>query len=413
MHDVRRRPRVPFKKPIIGRFLCLILSCAPAPALAQTGLTEDEAVSKALERADFDRMMDAQREVGEGASVEASYWDNPTLSYQREQLSGAPADLDAVMLSQRFDLSGRRSLRRDAALARIEGQLRSIEWARRTVEAQVREQFHAVLRLQARIEALDAWLGHLEGARDIIKDRAEAGDVPALSLQRIESALALARVRRASEVEDRDRTWAALEALAGDLDDGDWPRANGALMPPEASEGGSGMRADLVALEREIEALELEAQAAGRGWMPELEVGLGYLRQTGGGEEADGFTIAVGLSLPVFSRGQGAQRLALGQSRLLAVQRQVYTAQAERHLEAARESWTQRRALAASFEVEVERAESMAALARDAYEGDALVLGELLNIYEHLSDIHQEAIELRWRARQAQLEARRLQGGQP
>src|SRR5262245_58770320 len=79
-------------------------------------LTETEAVTRGVSRLAVQDVVDGTTDLARADEVEAGLWPNPSISYSREQTygSGGTAE-DYAWLSQAFDLSGRRGLRRGAA----------------------------------------------------------------------------------------------------------------------------------------------------------------------------------------------------------------------------------------------------------------------------------------------------------
>ena len=420
MHNVDASAPTPRKKPIGARFIVtcgVFVGMAPAPALGQDGpWTINALIERGLEHANFEAVRDGEAMAGEGDARRAGRWSNPQLSYQREQLAGSAADLDTLMVTQRIDVSGRRGLRAEAATLRTEGRLKRLEWERALYVIQVRERFYALLYLQTRAERMESWHQNLKQVHDVIEARVAAGDASELERRRIGSALSLVESRRDALAIEREQAWAQLDALVGGLSAGPWPRVQGELVPEPSPRPPSPDRPDLQALELELRSLALESDAASRGWVPGLQLGLGYLRQTGGvdgSDDADGFTLTLNLSLPLFSNGQAEAQSARGEAQALSARRARAARELERRAGSVEDTLSRHLELARAFRQTLERADETAQLAREAYEGDALPLGELLNVYEHQHDVQEQATALAWQARRAYLDALRLHGDRP
>lgn len=392
--------------------LCFALLWA-APAWGQAApLGEQEVISQGLAWVDFETQQRSWESVYQGEAAQATAWDNPSLGYQREQLGGGNPDLDTWLLTQPVDLSGRRGLRQQAGQLRIQAQEQRLSWARTRYTLQLKEAFYQVLYQQSRAEQVQTWALALQNAHDTIEARVQGGESSLLELKRIQNAQHLvASLQQELELE-REQAWSRLSALAGGLEAGAWPRVQGELQPQLSDREGPPPqeRADLKALELEGRSLQREADAAARGWVPGLQLGLGYLRQTGNGQDGDGFTVVLGLELPLFSRGQGARQAAQGRADLLESQRRRELSQAQVLHSGASEAALRRTEVARRFRDGLAQAKETAQLAQAAYEGGELPLGELLQVYEQLHDMQERSMALDWEARRAQIALRRLQG---
>ena len=103
-------------------FLLLTLPLAAwAQSTPQTILSESEAVRLGLARNDLAELEQGAVKAAEADVLAAGQLPNPILSYNRDRLGGVSDTTEqSWMLSQTFDLSGKRKLLREAAGRRVE-----------------------------------------------------------------------------------------------------------------------------------------------------------------------------------------------------------------------------------------------------------------------------------------------------
>jgi autotransporter translocation and assembly factor TamB len=93
--------------------MALTLGLGAGSVVAGAGLNEAEALRLGLSRPEFSDLLQARVGEAEADAVAAGIWANPTLELSRDK-TGATRET-SWQLMQPFDLSGRRSLREDAA----------------------------------------------------------------------------------------------------------------------------------------------------------------------------------------------------------------------------------------------------------------------------------------------------------
>lgn len=267
-------------------------------------LARSQAPTLAVARA---RVVEAEREVDA-----AGVWRfNPQIQASAGPRFGADGtQVDAsVQATQWLEAGGQRGRRVDAARARLDaGEARS-EDAERLLLRDVSLAFVAALYWQRRVEIAQEKLELAAATEAVARRRHELGDVGGL----VESSASLAVAHAWLEVEHAQ---AAVEQAEGQL---------AALLGVEAHTTvdvvgdlrelalvGEAVEIDLDA-RPDLRALEADARAAramralGRASRaPNLAVGLGYDH-----EESDHIVLGiVGISLPVFDRGQGTAAIA-------------------------------------------------------------------------------------------------------
>lgn len=408
--------------PTVTRFLLAAALAFTSPAAAADDpppLDEDEAVRRALARPALEDELRARVDLARADEIAARRWPNPVASWSHEQLraSAATERQDIAVLSQRFDLSGRRGLRGDAAGRRVEAAGAGAELLRLDVEAEARRAFTDALAQERRVAVLRGAVDRLEGVAAAVARRAASGDVAGYDRRRVErervtvlgrldveeGALARARARLAAVTGARDPS--APLALRGDL-----TAAAPPPLPTLAERLSS--RPDLRALELEARSGDLEARAAGRWFVPDVELGGGLKTVDSGSRRDSGFAAALTIPIPLFARERderlrGDARARAARGRLSLALDAARGGLAGLHAEATRLA-----AAAARYrESGVADAAMLLRIAEAAYRGGEVGVLELIDAYRAALDAEISLVELEWAARRARIDLDRTSGG--
>ena len=371
----------------------------------------------ALERPAVRALTEARVARARSEVTSAGRWPNPEVEYSREELDRPPGDSteEALWLSQRFELSGARALRRGAAERRVQAATLGTAAERVEIAADARARFHRVLHQQERVDAIEAWTRRLAATEAVIRKREAAGEVSGydtlrLSTEQLSAEASLTRERAAYR-----RRWAELAALLGGSVD-TYRGVVGRLLPEpppalaslvDAAAG----RPDIARLAREAEASDLERRAGERGWIPDLTLGVG--RKTVDDELGtdSGPMIAAGITVPLFDRGQAEEQRAAADAAIARGEHRLAVAAAAGEI---RGLWHEVTALTGAAWERRQRAREQAgrlvALAEIAYRGGEIGILELLDAYRGAHDAELEALETAATARQARIELDRLTG---
>ncbi len=195
--------------------LCILLAL-PLAAWAQTPLIEAEAVRLGLARSDLSDLDQAEVRVAQADVLAAGQLPNPTLSYSRDRVGGSPATVEqSWMLSQAFDLSGKRKLHREAAERRVEVVGAGNAVRRNEFAAAIRRAFHEVLLRQESIRASEAWVQRFTKVEGLVGKHARAGEASGYDQRRLARERQSALARLAAERAELGRAQANLVALIG------------------------------------------------------------------------------------------------------------------------------------------------------------------------------------------------------
>jgi cobalt-zinc-cadmium efflux system outer membrane protein len=423
----RRAPEVTrlSEKPTVTRLLllaaaiaCVRPTLAADPPPLHEGLDEGEAVRRALSRPAVADELRARVDLARADEIEARRWPNPEASWSHEQVraGGVTEREDVASVAQRFDPSGRRGLRGDAAARRVEAAGASGAAFRVDVEAEARTAFADLLAAERRVRILRDAAARLESVAAAVTRRASSGDVAGYDRMRVERERLGVLGRLDLEEGALARTRARLGALIGQPS-GAALEVRGELLtepPPPLAELAERLatRPDLRSLELEARAGDLEARAAGRWFLPEVELGGGLKRIDGATGRDAGFAAVLAVPLPLFSREQderlrGEARARSARARFTLALDAARAEVVGLHAEAARLS-----AAAARYR-ETTAADPGALLgtAEAAYRGGEAGVLELIDAYRAALDADLSLVELEWAARRARIDLDRTSGG--
>jgi outer membrane protein, heavy metal efflux system len=283
---------------------------------AQSVLTPDDAVRRALASPVMIAALDADMVEAEAGLIEAGRWSNPMLTLDRE--AGEPVlgepDETSITLSQTFSLGSRRSLERQAVRRGIDAAHAAIAVRRAELRAEVLRDYFAALVASRRLAALTTSVAAVERIDRIATMRRDAGDLSGFEQRRI--AQHVERVRLQHDAAEADSALARAE-LAGrigiDALTLHLPADLEIVPPSPGARAGDSAALDMLAARRAQAEAEL---AAARGWQVPLTLGVGHKRFDGAAGRDDALLLELAVALPLFDRNQAArQRAAAGWQR--------------------------------------------------------------------------------------------------
>lgn len=256
---------------------------------------------------------------------------NPTLSYGREQTSGADQAnaQDIASLDQPIDL-GLRSLRRDAARARREAAEARLALAQAEVDHDVTVAYARAVAADQRARIAEQAAGAFTRAVRVSEQRLAAGDVAGYAHRRLRLEAARTATARAEAALAALSARVALKSLiAGpelSISASGLVLSDSPTPPAEAPAADSSValaarfRAELHAVARDAEAAAADARLVARERIPVPVVSAGLkserVEQPGAGAQSlGGFIVGVSLPLPLFDRRGGATQAAEAEAR--------------------------------------------------------------------------------------------------
>lgn len=394
--------------------LSVFLLALPLAAWAQAPLTEDEAVRLGLARTELADLERGALQAAEADVIAAGQLPNPVLSYSRDSLNGSPDTTEHTwMLSQTFDISGRRSLHREAADRRVAAVSAGNAARRLELTADIRRSFHNALFRQETVRATEIWVARFARVEGLVAKLTRAGEASGYDLRRLERERRTAEARLAVERAEQGRVLARLAALTGMSAEA---VLKGELLPPPLPPLDTGLaridqRPDLQVLARRAEAADLEGRAAQRGAIPELTLGIGPKRVDGGLGSESGMALSLAVPLPVFDRQQAGQQRAAAEAQQARAEYRLAKSRTEGELRGLYRQAEGLRATAADYRsLTLNSAPALLRVAETAYQGGESSLLELLDAYRGALEAETTTLELEQRAREARIEYDLLNG---
>jgi outer membrane protein, heavy metal efflux system len=423
--------RPPLLPAVVGRAprsalalaLCLVLV---APALAGEG--PHRSLSSAQYLAEVARshpslpLLEAAVEAAGADRRAAGLWQNPVLSYEREEIfTGGEGQPETFLrLELPLELSGRRGLRMEGAELGHEAARASFARARSDLLNDALGVYWSARAAGQVREAMEAERAALAAVLGAARARSSAGDISGYDLDRLELEVEALEDLLADAGLELDGWQRRMGLLLGE------PRApvaaGDALELPGAPAGMDELvaralaaRPDHQAARLRVTRAERELAAARRGWVPELVLTGGAKSAAVGGEDtAWGYIAGVALGLPLFDRGQGEAARALAHLRQAQAEQRLLEAQVASEVLTAHGALTRSLAQAARFEQhQLPRLGRLVRRAEVSYtEGERPVF-ELLDAYRTARGIRLRQVELSLTARLGALELARAVGDAP
>lgn len=387
------------------------------PLTETLALTESAAVAGALSRPAWMEGEAGRISLAEGVVTETGLMPNPVFAFSRDRLGMAGGDITerSVQVSQTFDLSGRRSLRIDAANQRLNAEKLDGRIRRLNTIAEARRIFAETLhRIQIQT-ALGLWLTRIENASNITAQLAKAGEVSGYDRRRIEREAQTARARLSVAQADTARSRERLAALTGKRPD-EIVRLFGDLLPDsmpalDALQTQLRQRPDLESLLAQAEAYERERQAAQRGWVPDLTVGVGQKTLEEPTRSGSGAIVGVSFAIPLFDRGGAAQQRSLAKAQTIRSEHTLALTKAEAELRGAWHQADELRKAVLAYRQDVSNgSQNLSGIAETAYRAGEANLLELLDAYRTELDFSTTELDLALRARLAHIDLETLSG---
>ncbi len=316
------------KRPII--ISALLLLGIGATIAQSTGIDE---VLKLIEQNNTE--LQASRHLTEAQKLTDRTDNNlpdPSINYSYQ--FGSPQELGKsgeLSITQGFDFPTLYSSRN--ALNKQKAEVLDKQYAvtRRDILQRARELCLDLIFINQQADLLSARLQNAEALNEVYKKRLQTGDANALETNKIRMELMKVRADVTANEADRETKLQELAAMNGGVA---VPFAETSYAPVEKLPAYPELRQQVLAEDPALQSVENESLAARKqisvdkqGWLPKLEVG--YRRNTGNGEQFNGFI--VGGSLPLFSN-KGKVKAAKARSLSAELQKTGAEEQAETSL---------------------------------------------------------------------------------
>lgn len=377
---------------------------------AQERLTADQAVAKALSQTAVQDELAADIAVARSEVIAARTWANPTLAADREELRDGPLGAGSetsLVLSQPFELGGRRGLRIRAAEQGVAAAEAGVAHSRMQLRADVLRDYYSVVAAEQRAQAQRRIAEGLRGLASVADNRHRAGDLSGYESRRIAQAQMQAQARseqaqaQAASARRRLAGWIGDAAMRAVFDPA-------LVVPNVAGASADAHSTELDALAARRLHAQAQAQAANRPAIP-LTVGVGTKRIRESGMSDDALIIQLALPLPIFDRNQGERARADAEVQRADAQYQRALQQTRARRLAARDAATRLAESARQLQRDaVPEAERLTAIARNSFAEGELDLVGLLDAYDAESAVIEQALDQQDKALEALLELERL-----
>ena len=227
---------------------------------------------------------------------------DPSVSYAYQY--GKPGELGQtgeLVVTQGFDFPTLYGTRNKLNSLKAQALDRQYAIVRRDILLQAKELCMDIIHLNRQEELLEQLLDNAEALAGLYEKRLETGDANIIEANNAKMQRMKARADLAANRAARLNLLQSLSAMNGD----EAVQLDGTAYPPVEKLGTlEDVKQRVLPADLQVTALESEAEAARKqvalgksGWLPSIEVG--YRRNTGVGEQFNGFII--GGSLPLFS----------------------------------------------------------------------------------------------------------------
>lgn len=289
-------------------FMAIFLLVLAQPAAAVYLLSMEEAEKMFFENNLEIKAKKADVEKSDAEVVDARILPNPQAAYNIQSVKNSGTEREETYsLSQRIDISGKRSKKMEAAMKKRDARALFVEHDTAGLLSQMKQSFYKVLFLKENEKALSEIAGVFSDVERKTEARVSAGDASEADLMKL--------------VGEKNKIVRGREALRADLKS---EKRKLALLlniqEPELEVSGefsvkplssgilelTGMRQqnrpDIKGQGKTVEASEVSLSASKKEAIPTIDLEAGYKKRTGG---FNGFVFGISVPLPLFDRNQG------------------------------------------------------------------------------------------------------------
>ncbi|WP_196229755.1 TolC family protein [Teredinibacter turnerae] len=388
-------------------------------------LTEFKVLQLGMKNPQIQSQWQAQLEKARGQMQHAGRWENPSIEYSRENLDlpSGMSEENTLWLRQKINIAGVKGLERKAAESDYESQksqqlLDIREWRRR-----LREDFYMTLAAQEKLALLTAVQSRLSTISDFVSQRAERGDASRFDALRIQKELTVmaGQFARAETfyLTERNQLLSKIELAPQEQEDllSDTEYFSGRLLPDDSVIGELEDKKhwldhpQILAINSSLQSAELSAKAAGREHWPEVTIGVGRKEVDDPGFSANGNTVALGITLPLFDHGRGEKRMAKSAIQELRARQTLLIRQLDANwLSATHALATHQKTALQLRTLSADSERSLSRLAEASYQAGELSVMELLDAYQSDLEANAQYIDTALEARLAYIQIQHLKG---
>jgi outer membrane protein TolC len=310
MHDAPTETLTAPKKPTSARFFVtwaflVAGSILSSPAKAAEPLDELAATRRICTSGTVAAIAKAQRLRGGAEITSAGVLPNPLVVGEHQRSLTGPTDRETIVgLSVPLGIGGRRWILQDAAAHRNDQARAEARMTLFDAALAFREAYAKAAIEQGHVEVLREQQKTLDELATVIRGLTKGGETAGYDLLRQQTQ---ARLHQSALDAAKARALGSRAALEA------WTEAEVAVLPPDRAShelqsalmAGPVESARIHSLKAASHAAALEARAARRRWVPDLDVFAGYRQVTSGEDTGHGVSLGLTLPLTLFDHGQG------------------------------------------------------------------------------------------------------------
>jgi len=281
-------------------------------------LTVKQTIQYALKNPHFLALVKGRIDAAKGRYTESIAWKDPTISYSEASNDNSTTESNekTFVLSQTFDISGKKRLNRQAAKLLLEASIKKTSLLRSRTIAYASRLFYNALYQKRRIQVIQRALAQISGLETAIRVREKAGDVSGYHRKRSSKEKYLVRANLNDARSQYQNALNNLSALIrySNSRTGSVTQVVGILAPTNPVSLDQLLnrlirRPDLVALKQQAKSEHLNGQAQKRAIIPPITLGLGYKRVDESNQSlSTGPVVSVSIAVPLSSRRRGRQQ---------------------------------------------------------------------------------------------------------
>ena len=398
-------------------YVAMSLLVIASTAVAQpNALTEEMAVQIGLSRDPVLQRTEGTITQAQSDVIAAKTWPNPEFQYERETLeNGVDIVEQKFVLSQRFDVSGRRGLRKQAAGHHLNAaRFESDAW-RAELTKEIRQRYYSSLRQQMRRQVYKTMQARIRVLSNALQKRRQEGDVSIYDYQRVKTARAAIDAEVRNVEVDYQSEWQSLWALLG-TGTQNFQSLEGQLSPDPIRPldeliASLNHQPGLRQLREQTDGFTLQQRAESRTF-PDVTLGLGVKQEEIADQTFDGLVINASLPIPIFDRRKDKQTRYQAEALITQSRYQLALTKASAEVKGLWMQSTQYQRSAEMFrEDAIQGTQDLMKTAEVYYRAGEIGILGLLDAYRGALNAELNALDLEFKARTAQIKLDYLTGG--
>ena len=398
-------------------YVAMSLLVIASTAVAQpNALTEEMAVQIGLSRDPVLQRTEGTITQAQSDVIAAKTWPNPEFQYERETLeNGVDIVEQKFVLSQRFDVSGRRGLRKQAAGHHLNAaRFESDAW-RAELTKEIRQRYYSSLRQQMRRQVYKTMQARIRVLSNALQKRRQEGDVSIYDYQRVKTARAAIDAEVRNVEVDYQSEWQSLWALLGtgtqNFQSLEGQLSHDQIRPLDELIASLNHQPALRQLREQTDGFTLQQRAESRTF-PDVTLGLGVKQEEIADQTFDGLVINASLPIPIFDRRKDKQTRYQAEALITQSRYQLALTKASAEVKGLWMQSTQYQRSAEMFrEDAIQGTQDLMKTAEVYYRAGEIGILGLLDAYRGALNAELNALDLEFKARTAQIKLDYLTGG--